>query len=78
MRPVAFSLLQTVRDAGIKAEMDHQGRSMKSQFKLADKMHAEMVAVVGPDELANGQVKLRNMSTHEEKLVELANVVSEL
>ena len=78
VRPVAFSLLQTVRDAGIKAEMDHQGRSMKSQFKLADKMHAEMVAVVGPDELANGQVKLRNMSTHEEKLVELANVVSEL
>ena len=51
---------------------------MKSQFKLADKMHAEMVAVVGPDELANGQVKLRNMNTHEEKLVELANVVSEL
>ena len=30
-----------------------------------------MVAVLGPDELAAGEVKVRNMSTHHERLVKL-------
>ena len=49
--------------------MDHQKRSLKSQFKLADKMGAQIIAVLGPDEQASGQVKLRNMATHQETLV---------
>jgi histidyl-tRNA synthetase len=64
----AFKLLQQYRDSGIKAEMDHQSRSLKSQFKLADKMGAAYVAILGPDELAQGKYKLRNMTTHEEEL----------
>ena len=49
------------RDAGVTAEMDHQHRSLKSQFKLADKVGSRMVAVLGPDELAAGEVKVRKM-----------------
>ena len=52
--------------------MDHQHRSLKSQFKLADKLHASHVAVLGPDELAEGKVKVRDMQTHEERLADLA------
>ncbi|MEG2864249.1 MAG: histidine--tRNA ligase [Eggerthellaceae bacterium] len=72
VRPVAFELLQTIRDAGMSAEMDHQHRSLKSQFKLADKVSARMVCILGPDEVAAGKVKMRNMGTHEEKLIDLA------
>lgn len=71
VRAEAFSLLQGLRDAGFTVEMDHQGRSLKSQFKLADKLHADRVAVLGPDELATGQVKVRNMHTHEERLINI-------
>ncbi len=78
VRSAAFRLMQDCRDASITAEMDHQGRSLKSQFKLADKMNARTIAVLGPDELALGQVKLRNMATHEEKLVKLEDAAASL
>ncbi|MEF9925128.1 MAG: histidine--tRNA ligase [Raoultibacter sp.] len=71
VRPVAFELLQALRDAGMTAEMDHQQRSLKSQFKLADKMAARTVCILGPEEVAEGKVKVRNMGTHEEKLIDL-------
>ena len=71
VRPTAFKLVQAVRDVGYQAEMDHQGRSLKSQFKAADKLGADSVAIVGPDELAQGVVRMRRMSTHVERLVKL-------
>ena len=74
VRAEAFSLVQALRDAGLAAEMDHQHRSLKSQFKLADKLDAGMVAVLGPDELAAGQVKLRDMQAHDERAVDLAEL----
>lgn len=70
VRPKAFELAQIVRDAGSSAELDHQSRSLKGQFKLADKLGARRVAILGPDELAEGKVKVRDMSTHEERLVD--------
>lgn len=77
-RATAFGLVQQCRDAGVSAEMDHQGRSLKSQFKLADKIGARMVVVLGPDEIAAGEVTLRDMASHEERIVALDSVVEEL
>lgn len=75
-RQAAFQLAQLCRDAGIACEIDHQARSLKSQFKQADKLHAAFVAILGPDEAAAGVVTLRNMETHEERQVALADVSS--
>lgn len=74
MRLAAFSLVQRCRNAGFVCDMDHQQRSLKSQFKLADKLGASYVAIIGPDELIAGRAKLRNMDTHEECLVALTEV----
>jgi histidyl-tRNA synthetase len=67
----AFALTQRLRDAGIAAECDHQDRSLKSQFKQADRLGARLVLVVGPDELAAGEITVRDMATREEKRVAL-------
>lgn len=67
----ALSLLQTLRSAGIRAEMDHMARSLKAQFKSADKLGAHVVAIVGGDELARGTVRIRNMQTKDETEVPL-------
>lgn len=74
VRDAAFGLAQECRDAGIATELDHQGRSLKSQFKLADKLRARFVVVLGPDELSQGLAKVRNMSSHEEQLVGIGEV----
>ena len=76
VRRTAFSLVQACRDAGLAVEMDHQHRSLKGQFKLADKLGAARVAVLGPDEVAAGQVKVRNMRTHAERSVDLAAMLA--
>ena len=62
----AFQMTQKFRNAGIRAEMDHQGRSLKAQFKYADKLNAKFIAILADDELARGVVKLRDMATKEE------------
>lgn len=74
VRDAAFRLAQECRDAGIATELDHQRRSLKSQFKLADKLRARFVVVLGPDELSQGLAKVRNMSSHEEQLVGIGEV----
>lgn len=70
----AFSLVQQLRDSGIKADRDHQGRSLKSQFKQADKTGCRVVVIVGPDELEEGVATVRDMQTHEEHKVTLDSV----
>ena len=76
MRSQAFAVLQQLRDAGVAALSDTQGRSLKSQFKVAGKSGAALAVVVGPDELAKGEVKIRDFATHEETLVSVKDVAS--
>ena len=70
----AFSLVQKLRDAGLKADMDHTGRSLKAQFKYANKMGATLTATLGDEEIASGVVKVKNMATKEEQTIALDNI----
>lgn len=74
----AFTVLQAARDAGLTVEMDHQGRSLKSQFKMADKLAVDSVLIVGPDEIMAGQIKVRTMATREETFVPLKELLAVL
>lgn len=74
----AFAIVQALRDAGIAAQMDMQGRSLKSQFKVAGKTRAAYVLVIGPDELASGTCTARNMNTHEETPVSLDTIAEDM
>ena len=75
LRGEVFALTHELRAAGIRTEADYQGRSLKSQFKQADKLDARLILVIGGDELAAGKVKVRNMVTHDEELVDRGAVV---
>ena len=66
VRSLAFNVVQQLRDVGYKCDIDHQHRSLKGQFKQADKLHADYVVVLGPDEVSRGVAKLRNMASHTE------------
>ena len=71
-----FAIAQALRDAGVAAEMDHQGRSLKAQFKQADRLGARFVVIAGPGELEAGEVTLRDMGTKEETRVPMDGVAS--
>ena len=67
-RMAGIRLVDQLREAGVKADLDHAARSMKAQFKYANKLGVKNVIVIADDELQRGVVKLRNMveSTEEE------------
>ena len=73
-RMPALALLKALRDAGVRADADYMGRSLKAQFKYADKCGARLVAVLGEDELARGMVTLRDMRTRQEAQVPMAGL----
>lgn len=54
-------LVRALRGAGLAADTDLIGRSVKAQMKFADKKGYRLTAVVGESELEAGAVKLRNM-----------------
>ena len=67
----AFGLTQALRARGIKAECDLAGRSLKAQFRFADRAGAQQILIAGGDELARGVVKARDMATGTETDVPL-------
>jgi len=74
----AFKILKKLRSWGISAEKDYMGRSLKSQFKYADKLGVSHVIILGQEELANGCLTLKTMETGQQKLVQLTDLESEL
>ena len=57
----AFDLVSALRDAGVAAECDHQGRSLKSQLKQADRLGAGAVVFVGPRLATDGVFEVKHM-----------------
>lgn len=67
----ATKLVSGLRDNGIFAEKDICQRSLKAQFKYADKQSARYVITLGDEEVDNSKAKIKNMATGEEKEIEL-------
>lgn len=65
------SVLYKLRLNGISAERDYQGRKMKAQMKSADRLQVRYTAILGDDELARGEIAVKNMSTGEQRFVPL-------
>lgn len=62
----ATRLVMTLRDMGVYVEKDICSRSLKAQFKYADKKGARFVLTVGEDEVRAKRAKIKDMETGEE------------
>ncbi len=56
-RVAALRLAREVRGLGVSADLDLEGRSMKSQMRSADRVGARVALLLGPDEEARGVVR---------------------
>ena len=75
---MAFQLLQDIRKAGISADLDYAGKSLKSQMRTANKYHVKYTVILGEEELGRNMVTLRNMETKEQKEIKINNLIDEL
>jgi len=72
----AFVLMSQLQRAGISAEMDYQGKSLKSQMRRANKLAARYSLVLGEQELESGEVELKDMDQSSQQKVALVGLVS--
>jgi len=77
-RERAFFLLREIRAQGLSADMDFEGRSLKAQMSMADRLGAAFVVILGDQELAEGTALLRRMATGEQEAIPLNDLVPAL
>ncbi len=65
----ALRTARSLRHADLKAVNDLLERSVKAQFKAADRLGARFVVLVGEEELASGEAAVRDLATGEQKKV---------
>ena len=74
-RESSLSLLRDLRRAGLDAQIEYEGRSLKSQMKRADRLKAPLVFILGDDELARGVVTVRRMAASTQESIARAAAV---
>ena len=77
-RVPAMRLAGALRANGVSCDLDFGGRGAKGQFKQADRSGAAFAAILGEDELSRGTIKVRDMSSGEEREVGVADGAGEL
>ena len=77
-RAPAMELAMAIRRAGLSAELDYAQRGLRAQMREAARLSARYTALLGEDELANGTVTLRDMTSGEQESVPRDEVVDRL
>ena len=74
----AFELSMMLRGAGIPTEVEVMGRTVSKALSDADRRAVAYAIIIGPEELKEGKVVLRNMEKREQKVVETKNLLEEI
>tara|TARA_Y100000310_G_C20676165_1_gene813179 strand:- start:1727 stop:3088 length:1362 start_codon:yes stop_codon:yes gene_type:complete len=74
----SMQFCETLRKAGVKADVDLLGRGISKNLKFANSMGIGTVVFLGQQELKEGKVKIRDMESGEEKMVAMDAVVEVL
>jgi len=68
-------LVAGLRRAGFKAEMDYLDKSLQGQLGYADRYGADITAILGPEELSEDEITLRDMESGEQTKVPMESFI---
>ncbi|WP_251620055.1 histidine--tRNA ligase [Odoribacter lunatus] len=71
-------LVQKLRSEGINAEIYPEPAKMKKQMTYADRKRIPFVALIGENEIKEGRVSLKNMTTGEQADIKIDELVANL
>ena len=74
----ALPLLQSLRTAGIAAELYPTASKLKKQLSYADSKNIPFVVLIGSDEIQSGKLSLKNMRTGEQEKVSAEELIGKL
>lgn len=75
VRKEAYKILQQLRRARVSCDMDLLRRSVKAQFREANRQNAQYTIVLGGNEIDAGEATVKQMKSGEETTVPFDNLV---
>lgn len=72
----SFKFASELRRAGLNVVLYPEAVKIQKQFKYADKFGMKVAVVIGPDEAANGQVAVKNLSSGEQVVMKESEAVN--
>ena len=67
----ARHVVRWLRDQGTSAEAPYTPICISKAFKAAESIGADRIALVGPDEWAEGTIKMKDLQSGEERIIEI-------
>ncbi len=77
-KQAAMKLGRELRKVGLATEMDYLEKSLQGQLGYADRYDARYTAILGPREIENDELTLRDMESGDQVKVSLDNYVEEI
>lgn len=68
-------LTNFLKNYGLRCEIDYISNNLKPQFKLSDRINAKYILIIGEDELANDQIKVKNIDLKQEEFIDVENIL---
>ena len=78
VRTKAFEITQLLRKNGFKTDVDLNGKKFKKLMNHADRIKVEKMVIIGANDLAEGNVTVKNMVSGEQEAVAIDNVIDYL
>jgi len=75
LKKEAIAVAEKLRNEGVRVEVDVMGRKLDRQLKYADVKGIPYVIILGPREVGEGVYRVRDMSAHKERLVNLQELL---
>ncbi len=73
-----LAIAKQARDAGYSAVANFAQRSLKAQFKSADRLHARYIVIAGEEELKNGTVNIKDTDAKTQETVAVNDLIKTL
>lgn len=74
----SIEIAQNLRKEGILTDLDLLRRGIGKSLKYANSKNVEKVIIIGPKELENDSVTIRDMKAGDQEVVKIADIVSKL
>lgn len=76
--PRALAIALKLREKGVDVEVEVMGRTVSRALQNADRRKAEYAVILGPKELEEGKVVLRDMKSRQQTVVDVAGLLDTL
>jgi histidyl-tRNA synthetase len=74
----SIEIAQEVREAGISTAVYPSIDKLGKQFKYADRLEIPVAIIIGPDELANNTIAVKNLKTRDQVIVKRSQLIEQI